>query len=182
VLRLQFHLPDHGLRVVLVVRRHCLLTLVVESQISHTVLRLMRSAQHFWALFFHWQALLLEKVLSVLRMLQRRYMCVLTQRNAIADVQAKRVREKSRARGRKWDVVWEDTNIKHGIMERNYIDFFMKADTILRTPCNSFCSFSVVISLIRSSSRSRGHWRGTLRCYLRYSSHSLPYSSPPPTT
>lgn len=32
------------------------------EQISESVLRLMRSAPHFWAPFFHWQALLLHKV------------------------------------------------------------------------------------------------------------------------
>jgi len=66
----------------------------------------MRSAPHFWALFFHWQALLLHK--------------------------AEKVREKARAQGRKWDVVWEDVNIKHGIMERNYIDYFQKRDNIVQ--------------------------------------------------
>lgn len=47
--------------------------------------------------------------------------------------QAEKVREKARAQGRKWDVVWEDVNIKHGIMERNYIDYFQKRDNIIRT-------------------------------------------------
>jgi hypothetical protein len=51
--------------------------------------------------------------------------------------QAEKVREKARAQGRKWDVVWEDVNIKHGIMERNYIDYFQKRDNIIRTRSHS---------------------------------------------
>ncbi len=90
----------------------------------------MRSAPHFWALFFHWQALLLHKVRTTRHTAHERTAHAEPGNHA---PQAEEVRGKARAQGRKWDVVWEDVNIKHGIMERNYIDHFQKRDNIIRT-------------------------------------------------
>lgn len=93
-------------------------------QISTPILQLMRSAHHFWVPFFHWQALLLNKVLTRVSS---------TKRLDWRKEQGAQVRASAQAKGRKHDAIWNEVGIKHGVMERNYIDYLLVRDSFIRT-------------------------------------------------